>query len=113
MMRFAILLAFLALSCCSTTGVEVSDNQAKQFVIGQSTISEVEAKLGAPTSNTTDSDGTETISYKISHNHYDPMAYVPILGAFSYGSKSDVHQVNFVFAPSGVLQSYNTNDTQQ
>jgi hypothetical protein len=102
MMRFAILLAFLALSCCSTTGVEVSDNQAKQFVIGQSTISEVE-----------DSDGTETISYKISHNHYDPMAYVPIVGVFSYGSKSDFHQVNFVFAPSGVLQSYNTNDTQQ
>jgi hypothetical protein len=112
-MRVLMVVLLFVLTACSTTGVQVSTDQAKQFVIGQSTLTEVEGKLGQPTSTIANSDGSQTVSYKISHNHYDPLAYVPIAGMFSYGSKSDVHQVNFVFSPAGVLQSYNTVDTTQ
>jgi len=103
-------IVLLALGACSTTGVQVSAAQAQQFTVGQSTVSQVEAKLGQPTGSTTNSDGTQTITYTQENNQADPMAYVPVAGMFSYGSKTNVHAVSFLFNRYGVLQSYRTDN---
>ena len=113
-MRSKVLLAgcalLAALSGCSTTGVQVSDAQAQQFTVGRSTIADVEAKLGNPTGSSSNSDGTRVISYKQNKNQSDPLAFVPIAGAFSYGSKTNTHEVIFIFNRNGTLMSYHTDD---
>lgn len=108
---FAPVVVSLVLSACSTTGVAVTDTQAQQFTVGSSTISDVEAKLGTPTGSSTNSDGTTIISYKQDKNHADPMAYVPIAGMFSYGSRTDTREVVFTFSRAGVLTSYHADNS--
>ena len=100
----------IAVSACSTTGVQVSDAQAQQFVVGQSTLSDVEARLGSPTGSSTNSDGTRVISYKLEKNQSDPLAFVPIAGVFSHGSTTNTHEVVFMFDRAGRLMSYHTDD---
>ena len=104
--------ALLLLGACSSTGVDVSTVQASQFVVGRTTAAEVEAKLGPPTGDQTSSDGTRTLSYRGEHNRSDPLAFVPIAGVFSYGSKTRVHQVDFVFGVDQVLRSTRIDDHQ-
>ena len=79
--------------------------QASHFVVGRTTAAEVEAKLGSPTGDQTSSDGTRTLGYRGEHNRSDPLAFVPIVGVFSYGSKTRVHEVDFTFSADQVLRS--------
>ena len=104
--------ALLLLGACSSTGVDVSTAQTTQFVVGRTTVTEVEAKLGPPTGDQTSSDGTRTLSYRGEHNRSDPLAFVPIAGVFSYGSKTRVHEVDFLFGADQVLHSTRVDDHQ-
>ncbi len=104
--------ALLFLGACSSTGVDVSTAQASEFVVGRTTAADVEAKLGPPTGDQTNSEGTRTLSYRGEHNRSDPLAFVPIAGVFSYGSKTRVHQVDFVFGADQVLRSTRVDDHQ-
>ena len=106
------LTTLLLLGACSSTGVDVSSAQTSQFVVGRTTLPEVEAKLGPPTGDQTGSNGLRTLAYRGEHNKSDPVAFLPIASFFSYGSKTRVHEVDLVFGPDQILRSTRIDDHQ-
>jgi hypothetical protein len=108
-MKFCIvaLTAALTLSACTyTSGKNVSADQARQFVVGQSTLTDVESKLGQPTNSRTNSDGTETLQYQYDYTHQDATNYIPIYGLLQAHVEQASNRTSFVFTPAGILQSY-------
>ena len=108
-MRFqaVVMIAAIALSACTyTSGTQVTADQAKQFVVGQSTIADVEAKLGQPTNSLTNSDGTQTLQYVYDYTHQDATNYIPIYGLVKTHVEQASNRTSFVFSSNGVLQSY-------
>ncbi len=108
-MRFSVfyLITLMALPGCTyTSGKNVTTDQARQFVVGQSTIADVEAKLGQPTSSQTSSTGIEMLQYEYNYTHQDASNYIPIYGLLQTHVEQASNKATFVFSPTGVLQSY-------
>ena len=102
-------MVLLALAGCDySSGTNVTQDQAKQFTVGVSRITDVEAKLGNPSENTTGSDGKQTLAYQYDNTHQDAQNYVPIVGLFASHVEQTSSRTTFVFSPSGVLESYTT-----
>ncbi len=107
--RYVFLIALGALSACTyTSGTNVSADQAKQFVVGQSTIADVESKLGQPSNSLTNSDGTKTLDYQYNYTHQDATNYIPIYGLLQSHVEQTQNKATFVFSSGGVLQSYSS-----
>jgi hypothetical protein len=104
--EYCLITTILLSGCTYTSGTNVSADQAKQFVVGQSTVSDVEAKLGAPSNSQTNSDGTQTLLYRYDYTHQDATNYVPFYGMVHQQVEQKENKTTFVFSPSGVLQSY-------
>jgi hypothetical protein len=103
MRRFVNAAALLLLSACATAGVKVSDEQATSFIIGQSTYSDVTARLGRPTMETITSDGTRTVSYSFVSTQARPESFIPYVGLLVGGADSETKLVMFRFNGSGKL----------
>ncbi len=110
MKRYVILVAagVVLCGCTYTSGTNVSADQAKQFVVGQSTIGDVETKLGQPSNSQTNSDGTQTLQYIYNYTHQDAMNYVPIIGLLHSNVEQSENKTTFIFTSGGVLQSYSS-----
>lgn len=100
----------LALAGCASSGTKVSDEQAKQFQVGQTTHDEVVAALGPPTATSTAANGTRVIVYSYSSIRSRPENFIPYVGPLvaSYDAKGSA--VTFTFDGRGILA--NTNSTQ-
>src|SRR5437016_9473897 len=89
-MKSRILLAMcaIALSGCMATGVQVDQKTVAQFHKGKTTIGEVEAALGAPSSSTITSDGKQMIMYSYVQVQARPETFISYVGAFVGGADS-------------------------
>ena len=108
-MRYAILstLIVTSLSACNySSGTNVTSDQAKQFTVGVSTLSQVEARLGQPTETTTNSDGSQTVTYQFNNTHQDALNYVPVVGLLHSHVEQTSNKTTFIFSQTGTLQSY-------
>jgi hypothetical protein len=95
--------AAFATGGCVSTGVKVSEQQATAFEVGKATFQEVVAKLGEPTSNTLNSDGTRVLGYSYSAAMTRPESFIPYIGGLVGGVNTRGSEVRFYFDKNGIL----------
>ena len=109
--RFAILAPLLALTtpmladCTSTSGRQIDQATLESFKVGQTTQSDVIAKLGTPTSTIAESDGTTQVTYSYTHTTTRAETFIPVAGLFVGGADSQNQTVVFVFDKNHRLSS--------
>lgn len=89
----------------------VTADDVALFKVGTATIDDVEAKLGKPQSIAHNSDGTEAVIYLATSTKVKGATFIPYIGLFAGGAKSEVHSATFTFDASGVLKSTSSTDT--
>jgi outer membrane protein assembly factor BamE (lipoprotein component of BamABCDE complex) len=102
----------LFLSGCVSTGVRVSEDEARAFVVGQSTYAEVTAKLGQPTTSTLNSDGTRVAVYAYTAVQERPENFIPYIGGLVGGADTKSNDVTFTFDKNGILLSTTSSQSQ-
>lgn len=101
-----IALVTLALCACASTGTQVLESQLAQFQKGVTTQADVERQLGAPQSNTLESDGTRSIAYVYTRAQAKGATFIPIVGLFAGGATGNTNVVTFKFGTDGKLLEY-------
>ena len=100
----------LLLAACSSAGTDVTQAQTDGFVKGQTTKAQVIAQLGPPQTDTTFGD-VDRVSYLHMKMSVNGATFIPIVGLFAGGGKSNTHNVTFTFTRQGLLQEIDTADT--
>jgi outer membrane protein assembly factor BamE (lipoprotein component of BamABCDE complex) len=104
--RFAVFACLLLLAnCTSTSGRQIDQAELDTFKVGQTTQSDVLAKLGQPTSSVAESDGTTQVTYSYVHTRTRAETFIPIAGAFVGGADSQSQTVVFTFDKNHRLSS--------
>jgi len=96
----------VVLAACSTSGVKITDDQLAGFEKGKTTVQEVIAKLGPPSTQSSHSDGTKTVIYKYTHAEVNPLIMVPVVGNLVADSKGEATNVTFTFSSDSILKDY-------
>jgi outer membrane protein assembly factor BamE (lipoprotein component of BamABCDE complex) len=99
--RSALLMVLL--SGCAAAGTKVTEQQAQQFRVGQSTYSQVVGALGAPTTTTVASNGIRTAVYSYAAVRAQPQNFIPYIGPLVSGYDAQKSVVTFTFDQSGIL----------
>lgn len=112
MKLFLAMIAAIAMAGCSTTGVEVRQEQLAQFQKGVSTEADVVAALGKPNAVRTSSDGSKSLVYAYARSQVRGATFIPVVGLFAGGA--DVHGTStvFEFDAAGKLVSHETTESQ-
>lgn len=107
---FAIILSLL--TACASTGTQVSQASATQFIEGTTTEAEIVQKLGPPTSVTIGT-GTRTIGYTGAQYRTKAATFIPIVGLFAGGADMQVTTAAYEIKPNGVLSkiTYTSSNT--
>ena len=108
----AMLLTGILLVACASSGVLVNPAQLKAFKKGETTVAEVIAKLGKPTTMITQMDGTTTIQYIHTITETKPESLIPYIGPF-FGGAHTIHtkMTTLVFDKDGKLADYSTSQS--
>ncbi len=102
-----------ALTGCVATGTKVSNEQALEFVRGSTTVRDVVAKLGQPTSRVTLANGESMLLYQYGEVQYRAATFVPIVGLFAGGADVRSNSVSFRFDAEGKLIDHTSAESQQ
>jgi outer membrane protein assembly factor BamE (lipoprotein component of BamABCDE complex) len=102
----------MALCACAASGVQVKEEQLKEFQAGKTTMSEVVAKLGQPTTNMMGPDGSRTLVYSYAQVQTPPETFIPIVGAFAGGADVKSNAVVLAFTPDGILKTTTSSSTR-
>ena len=112
MNRGVLLIAALVfLSACATVGREIKTEQLAELKKGETTVEQVVAKLGPPTSTSMNASGQRTLSYFFAHAQARPASFIPIVGAFAGGADSRSAVVVFIFGPDGKMMDYHASES--
>jgi hypothetical protein len=103
MKAIAALILCVFVTGCSSTGVEVKPEQTADFRPGVTTRQDVLARLGPPTGQSTNSDGTTVLVYSFAASKVRPSTFIPFVGAFVGGADTRASSVAFSFDPNGKL----------
>lgn len=76
------------------------------FVVGVDTFETVRAKLGKPQFTSLNSDGTRIAAFSLVKSRVKGTSFIPIVGMFAGGAKSNVSIKTFVFGKDGKLASF-------
>jgi outer membrane protein assembly factor BamE (lipoprotein component of BamABCDE complex) len=99
----ALAISVLMAGCITIRhGTYVGEQQAEQFKVGQATLEQVKAALGAPTSEGVDSSGTRWLTY----------SYANVRGTVT-GSTGETRVTTFIFGPDGKLQSFRSSGSSR
>lgn len=90
----------------------VTADDVAQFSVGTATLEDIEAKLGKPQSITHNADGTEAVIYIATSTKVKGATFIPYVGLFAGGAKSEVHSATFTFDAGGVLRSTSSTNTE-
>lgn len=113
MNRYLIVLCVLTLFGCVTMGKEITEEQLAGFKKGETTIDQVVANLGSPTSSSVSSaTGQRTISYMFAHAQARPASFIPFIGPLVGGTDSRSTWVVFMFGMDGKLLTYYASQSQ-
>ena len=99
-MIFAALVS-LVLAGCVSAGTKIDTATVNTFQPGVTTLSDAEAKLGAPNQVTHDSDGKTIVVYMYMKAHANGASYIPIVGIFAGKSIADNVSTTLVFDKAG------------
>lgn len=102
----------LMLGACATVGKEVTQEQLAGFKQGETTLPEVTARLGQPTSSTLLATGGRSISYVFAHAQVRAASLIPIVGPLVGGTDSRSSMVIFSFGPDGKLLNFVASQSQ-
>ena len=106
MKRVHALIATCAmLAACVSTGVDVKQEQLSDFMLGFSTLDDVTAQLGAPTSQAALNNGSTILIYSFATSHTHPESFIPFIGPLFAGGEIRSSTVLFEFDENGVLRS--------
>lgn len=105
MKRIAVLLVAAVLAGCSSSGVQVKEEQMTQFQPGKTTIADVVKALGQPQHQTLMSDGTRHLVYSYAQIRTRPETFIPFVGAFIGGADMKTNTASFAFGQDGVLKA--------
>lgn len=92
--------------CAATSGVEVTSEQASFVKKGVTTKAKLIEKLGAPTSGTVNSNGKEVLLWTYEKVAVDGATYIPVVGMFAGGSKSEVKSFSVTLDRRGIVTDY-------
>lgn len=106
MKKLLLIVAAIYLVGCAATGVEVKEESLADLKKGETTIQEVVAKIGNPTTSTLNMDGSRTIMYVYASSTTRPETFIPYVGAFVGGADTKSNVVSLMFDKDGVLQNY-------
>ena len=109
---FVLLPLARALSCCTSTGVQVNERALTSFEKGKTTINDVFARLGQPTSNILLNTGQRIVGYTYVQAQARPESFIPIIGPLVGGADSRFSNVSLTFDRNGVLESYSSTQSQ-
>ena len=109
---YALIPLTLALSSCTSTGVQVDERALTSFEKGKTTIADVVARLGQPTSNMLLNTGQRIIGYTYIQAQARPESFIPIIGPLVGGADSHFSNVSLTFDRNGVLESYSSTQSQ-
>jgi outer membrane protein assembly factor BamE (lipoprotein component of BamABCDE complex) len=101
----------LALCGCIATGAKVTEDQLTQFHKGSTTIDQVVAALGQPTTSMLLPSGERMIMYTYVQAQTRPATFIPIVGAFAGGADSKSNSAMLTFDNAGVLKSYSASSS--
>jgi hypothetical protein len=79
--------------------------------IGVDTVDTVRAKLGKPLSVAALSNGTTILTYYKAKTHIKGASFIPMVGLFAGGVKSDVVLRTFTFDGKGLLKAFSSIDS--
>lgn len=105
----------VAIAGCATSGRPISNDQLQTLKVGESTAAQAITAMGAPTTTTSSSDGTQRLLYVFTAASVKAASFIPVVGLFAGGTdvRSDV--VTLVFDKQGklaeVLRSSSATDT--
>lgn len=105
-----VFVAVLTLTACMSYGTKVDQDKLSQFQKGKTTYAEVIEKLGKPTQNTINSDGTRTIMYMYAQAQVKATNFIPFVGSFVGGAESENTTVTLTFDKRNVLTSYTASE---
>ena len=101
-------IAMCLISGCATIGHEISQDDVKTLKVGKSTVSDTIAKLGQPTSQTSNSNGEQILNYTFAYAQARPESFIPFIGPLVGGTDSRHSTTVFVFDNNGLLKKYAT-----
>lgn len=101
----ALIAASAMLAACVSTGVNVRQEQLENFMLGFSTLDDVTAQLGEPTSETTLSNGSTILVYSFAASRSHPESFLPFIGPLFAGGSIRSSTVLLEFDENGVLRS--------
>ncbi|HAA02670.1 MAG TPA: hypothetical protein DCE18_04785 [Syntrophobacteraceae bacterium] len=107
----AILLITILLVSCAWSGVRVHPEQLRAFKQGETTLADVIAKLGKPTTVINHLDGTTTIQYIYTIKHTKPESLIPYIGPIVGGARIHTRMVTLVFDKDGRLTDYSSSES--
>lgn len=112
MMRLATVCAVLLVVGCAATGVKVTEAQLAQLKRGVTTVEEVTAQFGQPTSRVRMNDGSTLIQYIYAEASARAASFIPIVGAFAGGTDVRASTATLRFDPSGKLSEVTSSASQ-
>jgi hypothetical protein len=101
----ALVVTGIMLSACVSTGVDVKPEQLSNFLPGFSTLDDVTAQLGPPSSHATLRDGSAILVYSFATSKPHPESFIPFIGPLFSGGEIRSSMVLFEFDQNGVLRS--------
>ncbi len=106
MKRFhAIVVSWILLVACVSTGTDVKPEQLSNFLLGFSTLDDVTTQLGTPSSQTTLRNGSTILIYSFAISRPHPESFIPFIGPLFSGGAIRTSTVLFEFDENGVLRS--------
>lgn len=109
--RAPMVIVFLGLCACASTGTQVKEADLSQFQKGVTREADVEKQLGPPQSTIVDSDGTRSIAYIYAHSQLKGSTLVPVVGLFTGGATGNTSIVTFRFGADGKLIDYSSSNS--
>lgn len=95
--KACVLLSFVVLASCVSAKYKPSADAMEHFEEGKTTYHEVVGVLGKPLTTTVNSNGDKIIVYSDMTTKVDPATYIPIVGLFAGGAKSNMKTLSFTF----------------
>jgi hypothetical protein len=111
MLKAALTLAALALAL-PAAAKPITDDQVAGLRICATTVADVLARFGRPTTLEKSADGGEVLTYSMTHARTKAVSFVPVVGMFAGGSVSESTRHRFEFEPDGKLTSASATTTE-
>ena len=107
-MKKIVLVLSLFAAGCVAMGTQIQEKQLSKLEKGKTTMQEVVANLGQPSTNTYNSDGTRTIAYMYMEAQTRPETFIPFIGGLIGGADSRSNVVTLRFDKNGTLLDYSS-----